>query len=681
VGLGKTIQAGIILSELAAADATSRALVVTPAGVREQWQGELKARFSLLTTSADAAWLAASTRDLPPDVNPWSLPGIYVASLDLVKRPEVLRALEDLTWDAVVIDEVHGAGLGTARLAAAHALGARARRVVLLTATPPDSDPAHFAALASIGETTGSLLTEFRRTRAAAGIAARRKSILLPVRLSPPEREMHRLLERYTSMVWQEARGRGDSRARLAAVILRKRALSSAASLALSVGRRLRLLGAPPPADRQLLLPLGDEDPLADDVPEDVIGAAGLADAALERGWLERIAQVAEQASAHESKLKCLVRLLSRIAEPAVVFTEYRDTLSQIAAALPDATGALTLHGALTPRERSAVQREFCASGALLLATDAASEGLNLHDRCRLVIHFELPWTPMRLTQRTGRVDRLGQSRTVHEILMIANDTAERLVLAPLLKRARAAAGRGTRHLSALDESAVATALMEGVEVKAPLGSLPVSTTTASLGPEAESEARRLGLHRGAGATARLTARGSSTDTCVASQVEGARDLMIVLSVTVEDADGRVVHGDLVTVASSVLRPCYGRRPRDVMTWTARMVERHGQSIRRHARQHCSGSCEEAMVLYREQAAAEAARERAISAALPSASRALVQVGLFDRRAILHADVRRHQGRLVSADTQARILALRENVALLTVVRIVGILMGRQRRR
>jgi hypothetical protein len=107
VGLGKTVQAGILLAELSSRDDGFRGLVLCPAGLREQWRRELASKLSLDTTLADASWLASSARDLPADISPWPLPGVYVASLDLVKRPEVLRALEDTTWDLLVIDEVH----------------------------------------------------------------------------------------------------------------------------------------------------------------------------------------------------------------------------------------------------------------------------------------------------------------------------------------------------------------------------------------------------------------------------------------------------------------------------------------------------------------------------------------------------------------------------------------------
>ena len=139
----------------------------------------------------------------------------------------------------------------------------------------------------------------------------------------------------------------------------------------------------------------------------------------------------------------------------------------------------------------------------LLLATDAASEGLNLHRRCRAVVHFELPWSPARLEQRTGRVDRIGQPRRVHEILLIADDTAERLVLAPLAKRAARAGSAmpgASRLVDVLTESRVASAVMDGdVIVHKPAAGLDLAATVApplSLREQAEHEARRLRAYR-----------------------------------------------------------------------------------------------------------------------------------------------------------------------------------------
>src|SRR5947207_684571 len=151
VGLGKTIQAGLILSELAAEHDDLRALIVVPAGLRDQWSDELATHFGLDAIEADSAWLARTVSELPGDVNPWGLPGVYLTSLDLIKRPEVLRPLEDVTWDLVVVDEAHEANRGTARRAAVHAVACRGRRVMLLTATPHAGDARQFAALCRIG--------------------------------------------------------------------------------------------------------------------------------------------------------------------------------------------------------------------------------------------------------------------------------------------------------------------------------------------------------------------------------------------------------------------------------------------------------------------------------------------------------------------------------------------------
>ena len=142
VGQGKTIQAGLILSGLAAATESFRALVLVPAGLRNQWIGELSERFQLPAIGADAEWLRRSALDRPPDVNPWMLPGIYVASHDFVKRAEALRPLERAAWDVVIIDEAHLAGATTDRRAALDAVASRALRVVMLTATPNPGDPA-----------------------------------------------------------------------------------------------------------------------------------------------------------------------------------------------------------------------------------------------------------------------------------------------------------------------------------------------------------------------------------------------------------------------------------------------------------------------------------------------------------------------------------------------------------
>ena len=185
---------------------------------------------------------------------------------------------------------------------------------------------------------------------------------------------------------------------------------------------------------------------VADREPSHVLGAPGLRSARIERAWLTLLIEASRNASRAESKPRALARFLRRCREPALIYTEYRDTLTHLARTLAGgAASQAMLHGGLGADDRRAALARFASGDArILLTTDAAGEGLNLHHRCRLVINVELPWNPNRLEQRIGRVDRLGQTRTVHAIHLVAADTAEEPMLARLTGRiARIAATLG----------------------------------------------------------------------------------------------------------------------------------------------------------------------------------------------------------------------------------------------
>ena len=244
------------------------------------------------------------------------------------------------------------------------------------------------------------------------------------------------MLGRFTHAV----RAEGGDRSReiwLALTILHKRALSSAYALEQSVLRRLSMLAPHPEHEQQIGLPLGEGGELdpSDEAPAWMVPV--LQDATLERRLLLAIASAAKVAARRETKLCAIERLLARLlkrGERGIVFTEYRDTLLHLGSRLPFACALL--HGGLTRVERRLALEQF-ASGAhpILLATDAAGEGLNLHHDCRVVINLELPWNPTRLEQRAGRVDRIGQRRTVHAFHLIASETAEMRILERLKGR------------------------------------------------------------------------------------------------------------------------------------------------------------------------------------------------------------------------------------------------------
>jgi hypothetical protein len=512
----------------------------------------------------------------------------------------------------------------------------------------------------------------FRRSRSAVAPHAQRRTRLFTIQPAPDERRMHRLVEGYTSRLCDEARARGEAPGRLVAIVLRKRALSSAGALAASCRRRLLLLQqkAEPADQRQLLLPLDDEDPLGDVEPDAVLGAHGLANVAHELRLLDEVARAAERASRRESKVCFLQRFLRRIHESAIVFTEYRDTLERLRRQLLPVRGDLQLlHGGMDLRERAIAKAAFNAGASLLLATDAASEGLNLHSRCRLLIHFELPWSPARLEQRAGRIDRIGQSRRPHEALLVANDTAERLVLAPLV--ARAARSRSfVSHAANLADTLVESQVAAAVIGETPHAVHAVATATppfveppATLIREATAEADHLMELRRMPAHACDDFGHHNSGSVIASSIPRARriasGLFAVYDVALIAANGSITHRELVAVHLDLAHSRSCRTPaalRDLLNRFLGADERHTRGL---LQQRVAPYLAAVAARNEAAAAAIAERERAILRALPSAASRLVQAGLFDQRAIRASSARQQLSAARVTDAEWRLDAIR----------------------
>jgi superfamily II DNA or RNA helicase len=440
VGLGKTVQAALVTKELLARGAAARVLVLTPAGLRDQWIEECRSRFDLPLTLVDATDLRRRRAMLPPGLNPWSTEPLVVASLDFVKRPEVLPAVQACRWDIVIVDEAHHAAGRHDRHRAVATLAARAAYVLLLTATPHNGDQDLFDSLRDLGGHDDPLVM-FRRTRRDIGRLPERRVHLLPVRCTRAEQLMHSALTTFIRAV--ECDHGATSDVRLAVSMLQKRALSSAFALWQSVERRLRSLKAiDEESVTQLMLPIEDHADLdvADTAPPWTVPS--LTDRRTEHRLLARLCAAARQASGRESKLHAVSTLLRRVREPVLLFTEYRDTLEHVRRTLaPDAP---VIHGGLDREQRRAALHDF-RTAPLMLATDAAGEGLNLQQRCRIVVSLELPWNPVRLEQRIGRVDRIGQTRRVHVYHLMAAGTFEERIRQRLegrITRTRAEVGR-----------------------------------------------------------------------------------------------------------------------------------------------------------------------------------------------------------------------------------------------
>ena len=471
VGLGKTIQASLIVAETLERRADGRVLVMAPSALLTQWCEELKTRFGVDARIADATHLARLRSDVRYLDNPWRSPGAWVASPDYLKQPHVSEALPRLPFDLVVIDEAHVVAGNSQRHAAADAIARAARQVLTLTATPHDGDDNRFRRLISIGATgsaTDALLI-FRRARTEKARHLRTFDV-------GPGPGLSRVLAAVDSFERAKRSGEpgvGLSPGRsLICGVFRKRALSSLAALSASLARRLAIVNASPDEAQgndwtQPGFNFGDQSTDQGDVISSdewsALRAVTDLSQSRERAWLERLTdiagRIAPRAGIPDPKLARLVRLLQRTREPVVVFTEYRDSLLAIEAAIAGVRAVSILHGGMAGADQRRALRSFLGLEAdVLLATDVASQGLNLQHRARWVIHFDLPWTPLRLEQRVGRVDRIGQTRTVHVTTLGIRHSAQQALRSRMIERQEATTAAALQTSTRWSAAAVALA-------------------------------------------------------------------------------------------------------------------------------------------------------------------------------------------------------------------------------
>jgi len=462
VGLGKTIQAALIVAELLARGLAQRVLVLTPASIRHQWAGEMSDRFGLNAVVFDHSTMSATMARLPAGINPWSTAPVIVSSIDLVKRPEIRLALDAVAFDVLVVDEAHHLTPGTDRGAVVADLAARTPWVVLATATPHSGDEHAYRFLhniGAVGDEEGLVL--FRRGRAELRALVSRRVRTLAVQPTREERSLLDASMAYARAIWQRTAPSTEG-LRLVAALIARRAASSAEAVKRTLERRLALLGGAEPEFAQASLPWDEVDEADGVDPDGVLGIPALPDSADERAWLEHLIQLANAAAHASSKVAVIRRVLRRTDEHLIVFSEYRDAIEAIALGISDLAGYAMLHGGLSPPSRQDAIHQFTHGGVrVLLATDAAGEGLNLHAQCRYVVNLELPWNPLRLEQRIGRVDRLGQSRRVHALHLVLRDSFEETVLARLERR-RANAARGLSAPTEPFEAQIAATIFEG---------------------------------------------------------------------------------------------------------------------------------------------------------------------------------------------------------------------------
>lgn len=415
VGLGKTLEIGMILSELIRRGRGERILIVSPRHVLEQMQHEMWCRFAIPFVRLDSVGIQRVRQKLPATRNPFTYFKRVIISIDTLKSDRYVAALRHHKWDAVVIDESHNlTNSATQNNRLARVLAPNTDALILASATPHNGNPASFAELIRLLEPTavrpdGTIIPEevqrliVRRHRhspevakeVGANWAERKQPQNWLVSASPAEDAIARELD---EMWLHPATGTSPysgTGAKLFPWTLAKGFLSSPAALRETVRERIKRLGSHPTLAQSREI------------------------TALER--LEALADAALVApSAKYTKLVEYLRSLGvgpNSAMRTVVFAERVPTLKWLQSKLPhdlrlSDDQVVILHGGLTDEEQQDVVESFKQASSpirVLVTGDVASEGVNLHLQCHELIHFDIPWSLIRIEQRNGRIDRYGQ--------------------------------------------------------------------------------------------------------------------------------------------------------------------------------------------------------------------------------------------------------------------------------
>jgi superfamily II DNA or RNA helicase len=488
VGLGKTIEAGLCLLELMYRRRADRILVAVPPGLIPQWEEELKERFGLeFKVIENAAGLAREQTTLTAGLSPWELPRArIITSMDYLKKDEVRRRALARPWDLVIVDEAHALSESgspnnpyrTRRTRLGEELREYSRGLLLLTATPHNGYPHSFRSLIELVEPTSATLTgEGVRDRIERAMVRRMKRQIvhrvngewkpaflprtvepIAIAVDPEAAQLFDLISAYCSRAVKDAAGEEDAElVSFAMQIVKKRAASSRLALGRTLEHRLQALKKeeeraekPEPAelrDYQADLPMPDAQ--AERVARKILRSAIPKDERRRKAEIKKITEIQRLLKTlpdPDPKVAALVDHLRGVltqdpTAKVIVFTEYLDTLEAIKTGLdlagePLARTHVELRGGLSIQQRQNVQRRFEDPDVrVLLATDAASEGLNLQRHCHRMVHFELPWNPNRLEQRNGRIDRYGQTEPPEIRYLYYPSSPEDDVLARLVKK------------------------------------------------------------------------------------------------------------------------------------------------------------------------------------------------------------------------------------------------------
>lgn len=480
VGLGKTIEAGMIIKELKSRGLVRRVLVVCPTGLVTQWASEMQEKFHekfqvILPSDYDMIRRLTDADDVYGQFDQVISPMDSIKPIDRhagwtderVEKynEERIYSIINSGWDLIIIDEAHrvaGSSGEVARYKLGYLLSQASPYLLLLSATPHNGKTEPFLRLVRlldeeafpnaksiVKEQVAPYLirTEKREAIDNNGNLIFKNRVTHLVELNWDERhtlqrELYEMVSSYVSKTYDKARRNRKKNMCLIflLIIMQRMVTSSTAAVRQSLERRLQVLKT-----QSVRIGSLTEEDLAEldieDGVEEAIEAMSLdIDAEIEE--LERIIAVAKQAEFQypDVKVEKLVDTIDEILsedrnQKIIVFTEFVATQAYLRKLLENRGFTVTiLNGGMNIEERNEALLEFKTKSNIFISTDAGGEGLNLQFS-NIIINYDLPWNPMKIEQRCGRADRIGQQRDVHIYNFIITDTVERRVREVLEER------------------------------------------------------------------------------------------------------------------------------------------------------------------------------------------------------------------------------------------------------
>lgn len=478
VGLGKTIEAGLILRELKLRGLARRILVIAPKSIATQWVGEMQTHFNeefQLVLGEDIGSLKRiASAHGSQNQNPWSVFDQVIVTLDSVKPLDKRRGwsderisaynanrYEDLItagWDLVIVDEAHRLG-GSSEQVARHKLGRgladAAPYMLLLSATPHQGKRDAFYRLMSLLDSETfldeesitkervaeyTIRTEKRKAIDGDGKALFKPRVtqMLPVKWKAKhalQKELYEAVTEYIRLGYNQAIKDKKRHIGFLMVLMQRLVVSSTRAIRTTLQRRLEALTSTN-VEQSNVVNISDEELYDMDAQEllDQLLQTHMQAVKHEVSEVQSLLELAQkcEATGTDAKAETLIEKIFELQQEendpelkVLIFTEFVPTQQMLIELLQSrGISVVFLNGSMSMQERQSAQSTFAENERVLISTDAGGEGLNLQF-CHVVINYDIPWNPMRLEQRIGRVDRIGQPHIVRAINFVFEESVE----------------------------------------------------------------------------------------------------------------------------------------------------------------------------------------------------------------------------------------------------------------